>query len=175
MARHTISEDSTIYHYTLLLRFTRKHPFCWVYTSTLLLWALADAAYLGLLGLLLFLGSLTAAAAFQAGITLLLRRMSPGTVPRLWEWSVAYPFAGYLPAGYVPVGQWSRANLHRLLTGISLIALLYVWLPGSWLANVAAAHILLLLPQLVYIGACKRKLEGGLVKATPAEISLYRT
>lgn len=175
MAKHTISEQSTIYHYTLLRRFTRKHPFCFIYSACLLLWVFADAVYLGGRGLIILAVSAASVLLCHAAIALLIHYFSKGTVPRIWGWAWAYPFFGFIPSGYVPVGQWNRANRHRLLIGFSLIALLYVWLPFPWLANAAAAHYFLLLPQLVYIGSCMRKNSSGLVKATTAEVSLYKT
>lgn len=175
MAQHKLSEQSTIYHYTLLRRFTRKHPFCRVYSVGLLLWLFTDAVYLGWHGVIQLAASAVAALGAHALIVLLLLRLSKGNVPRIWGWVAAYPFFGFIPLGYVPASQWSRANRHRLLIGFSLIALLYVWLPLSWLANAAAAHYLLLLPQLVYISSFIRRYKNGLVRATSSEISLYKT
>ncbi|MNB97671.1 hypothetical protein D3C76_1002640 [compost metagenome] len=103
-----------------------------------------------------------------------LTRLARGTVPRLWKWAAAYPLFGYLPAGLVPVKQWDRANHHRLVIGFVLVALLYVWLPLSWLANAAAAHYFLLLPQLVYVGKCVRLHAGGMLKVTNRDISYYK-
>jgi hypothetical protein len=174
MSKHKLSDDSTIYHYTLLRRFTRKHPFYWMYSAFLLLWLFADTAYLGVQGIILLIGSAVTVIAAHAIIAFLLLRFSKGTVPRLWNWVAAYPFYGYLPAGFVPIGQWNRANRHRLLIGFSLLAVFYVWLPLPWLANAAAAHYFLLLPQLIYVGSCMRVNRGGLMKATPQEISFYK-
>lgn len=174
MAKHKLSGDSTIYHYTLLRRFTRKHPFFWLYSLCLLLWLFADVIYLREKGIVTMVSSIAIVLVAHAVIVLLLRRMSKGTVPRIWGWVMAFPFYGYLPAGFVPAGQWNRANRHRLWIGFALVALLYVWLPVAWLANAAAAHYFLLLPQLVYVGSCMRTYQGGLIKATPQEISLYK-
>lgn len=175
MAQHKLSEDSTIYHYTLLQRFTRKHPFYWMYTACLLLWLFADVVYLGRRGAVLLIASTASGLLAHVGIVALLRFYSRGTVPRLWSWALAYPLYGYLPTGYVPVTQWNRANRHRLLIGFALLAPLYVWLPLAWLANLAAAHYFLLLPQLIYVGSCMRKHRGGLMKVTFSDISLYKT
>lgn len=175
MAKHKLSEDSTIYHYTLLLRFTRKHPFVWAYSACLLLWLFADLAYMGLSGAVLFILASAAVSAAHGIIAFLLRRLSRGTVPRIWGWAWAYPFYGYLPIGFVPVGQWNRANRHRLWIGFVLLAPLYVWLTLPWLTNLAAAHYFLLLPQLVYVGSFMRRNRSGLVKASPQEISLYKS
>jgi hypothetical protein len=168
------SEDSTIYHYTLLYRFTRKHPFFWVYSACMLLWAFADAVYSGWEGLLQLAASVVIVTVVHAAIVLPLTRLSRGSVPRIWKWAFAYPLAGYLPAGLVPIKQWDRANHHRLLIGFVLVALLYVWLPLPWLANAAAAHYFLLLPQLVYVGKCLRLHTSGMLKVTEGDISFYK-
>lgn len=175
MAKHRISEESTVYHYTLLYRFTRKHPFYWSYLICMLLWLFVDLVYWKWDGLLLFLCTLPTGLAVHGLITVLLRRFSQGTVPRSWAWCFNFPFFGYLPAGYVPATSWNRANRHRLTIGFALVALLYVWLPVPWLVNAAAAHYFLLLPQLVYVGRCLRINRSGLIRANSKEISLYKT
>lgn len=175
MAKHTLSEDSTIYHYTLLYRFTRKHPFYWLYTACLALWVFADAVYAGTAGLIQLAASLLIVTAAHAAIVLPLRRLVKGTVPRLWSWAAAYPLFGFMPSGLVPIKQWDRANRHRLVIGFVLLALLYVWLPLPWLANGAAAHYFLLLPQLVYVGKCVRLNTGGMLKVSARDISFYKS
>lgn len=175
MAKHRISEDSTVYHYTLLYRFTRKHPFYWTYGLSLLLWLGVDLIYWRLQGLVLYGGSIATGLLLHAVITLLLLRFAESTVPRHWSWAAVFPFYGYLPSGYVPVSSWNRANRHRLTIGFALVALLYVWLPFPWFANAVAAHYFLLLPQLVYIGRCRRINRSGLVKLNAQDISFYKT
>ncbi|WP_438448922.1 hypothetical protein [Gorillibacterium sp. sgz5001074] len=174
MAKHRISEDSTVYHYTLLYRFTRKHPFYWTYAAAMLLWLAVDVIYWQAHGLVLFLGTGLAGLVLHAAITLLLLRFAQGTVPRTWGWAATFPFYGYLPSGYIPVSSWNRANRHRLTIGFALVALLYVWLPFPWFANAAAAHYFLLLPQLIYVSSCRRINRSGLVKLNPQDISLYK-
>lgn len=174
MAKHRISEDSTIYHYTLLYRFTRRYPFYTVYAASLVLWLAVDLILLRSRGPLLFAASIASVLLLHACLTVLLLRFAPGSIPRLWRWSATLPFVGYLPNGYVPVTSWNRANRHRLTIGFALIALLYVWLPLSWFANMAAAHYFLILPQLVYVGRCLRINRGALLKVNPQDISLYK-
>lgn len=174
MANHRISEDSTVYHYTLLYRFTRRHPFYGIYMLFLLLWLAVDCIYWQLQGLVLYTGSIVAGLLVHAAITVLLLRFAQGTVPRHWSWSAVFPFFGYLPAGYIPVASWSRANRHRLTIGFALVALLYVWLPMPWFANAAASHYFLLLPQLLYVSRCMRIHRSGLMKMNGTEISLYK-
>jgi hypothetical protein len=174
MAKHRISEDSTVYHYTLLFRFTRKHPFYWTYLMCLLLWLFVDLIDWQLKGLLLFGSSIAVGLVVHAVITQLLLRFAHGTVPRQWSWAATFPFFGYLPAGYIPVTAWTRANRHRLTIGFALVALSYVWLPLPWFANAVAAHYFLLLPQLIYVSRCLRTNRNGLVKINSNEISLYK-
>jgi hypothetical protein len=157
-----------------LRRFTRKHLFYWLYSACLLLWLFADLVYLGWEGAFVLVCSAAAISVVHTVIVLLLRHLSQGKVPHIWGWMFAYPFYGYLPLGYVPVSQWNRINRHRLLIGFALLALFYVWMPIAWLANSAAAHYFLLLPQLIYVGSSMRRNRSGLLKATPRDISLYK-
>lgn len=174
MASRGLSEDSTIYHYTLLYRFTKKHPFYWFYLICLVLWLFVDIVYWRLEGLMLFAGTITLVIVIHMVIVILLRRLSQGTVPRTWAWTWTFPFCGYIPSGYVSASSWGRANRHRLMLGFALVALLYVWVPLNWLANAAAAHYFLLLPQLIYIGRCIRINRYGLVKVNEHDISFYK-
>lgn len=175
MAKHHISEESTVYHYTLLYRFTRNYAFYRIYVAFLCLWLLVDLIYWRLNGAVAFAGSIAAVLVIHAVIATLLVGFTRGTVPRLWSWGYAFPFFGYMPAGFVTVGSWNRANRHRLTIGFALIALLYVWLPLPWFTNAVAAHYFLLLPQLIYISRCVRINSLGLIKVNTNDISLYKS
>ena len=174
MSKHTLSDLSTIYHYTLLYRFTKKHPFFWLYSIMLILWAGVSAVHYGLKGVQAWGGSILLVILLQACIAVLLRRFSQSIVPREWAWGFVYPFFGYMPAGHITASGWARANRHRFFIGYALILPTIIWLPMEWVANLAAAQYLLLLPQLVYIRKCVSLNRGGLVKINKNDISYYK-
>lgn len=175
MSKHTLSDHSTIYHYTLLYKFTRRHPFFWVHTGLFVCWAALDATTeKPAASLLAYGGSIIILILLQAALGKLLSRFTTSVVPRTWGWSLRLPIPGFIPTGMVVASSWQRANRHRFFIGCFFIAGMYPWLSPIWFYNLLTAHVILLLPQMMVIAKCCSILKQGLIKVSDKDISLYK-
>ncbi|WP_040953010.1 hypothetical protein [Gorillibacterium massiliense] len=174
MPERSISEQSTVYHYTLVRKINAS--------------PLSSAAML-----FIFAGYLTAAwllSGAKAGIAVVAAIVAVPLAHFLftrlyitytkqfhsapWKSRYSLPWPGHLPAGTVGHKAY-RLWLHQLsLICAAVIALLYPWLPAPWFAALLFIHLWLILPRYAVLWSFRKLGSGGLIRFGDRDVSLYR-
>ena len=174
MSERTISEESTIYHYTLVRKIGIRPVF-------LSLHLLALGLFLGIEWI--SFGALTAPAAlagFAAAwlvhiiFTRLFIAFTKHFSSAAWSNRLALPWLGYLPSGTTAFSSY-RLWLHQSTwIGAAAIVLLFQWLPGVWFSSLLFAHIWMILPRYSILWSFRKLGAGGLIRFNEKDISYYR-
>ncbi|GIP41386.1 hypothetical protein J31TS4_46660 [Paenibacillus sp. J31TS4] len=170
-----LAEHATIYNYTLLKKLTVPPLYASLSIGLLLAAALYTILRHGLAGLAAVLAGAVLVPLLQAALTKAMLRWLHGYRAVPWGWMFVYPWLGYLPAAYIRVSRLFFLQLHLLVAGAALLAVLYIWLPAYWFGMMAAIHLWLLAPRLVLLWKLHGVAEQGMVKLAGREIALYRS
>lgn len=165
-----LSKQSTIYSYTLVKRIYHS-----LYKKILYFLVLALAVFFKfdpanwhpfLLGypIILVFHTLLVRIYFQFTIGMAMRGWS-------YRWGIFW--FGSLPDGYASIKLVSRIQLHLFWIGLSMIILLYPWIPITWLISLMVFHLWILMPRLWMLFRFRPYRKNGLIKITEKETSCY--
>ncbi|NQX70576.1 hypothetical protein HQN90_30990 [Paenibacillus alba] len=165
-----LSNQSTIYSYTLVKRLYHslyKTILYFLLLALALLYKFDTSNWLPLLvsyPLLLMFHTLLVRAYFQFTIGMAMRGWS-------YRWGIFW--CGFLPDGNASIRLVSRIQLHLFWIGLSIILLLYPWIPDHWLIYLTIFHIWMVMPRLWMLFRFRPYRKAGLIKITDKDTSCY--
>lgn len=165
-----LSKHSTIYSYTLMKRLHHSLYKVVLYFTLLVLvlfYKFDTANWLPLLAsypLLLIFHTLLIRIYFQFTIGMAMRGWS-------YRWGVFW--SGFLPEGNASVRLVTKTQLHLLWIGLSMIMLLYPWIPDKWLIHFTIFHFWMLIPRFWMLLRFRPYRKAGLMKITDKDTSCY--
>ncbi|UKS26195.1 hypothetical protein LOZ80_32410 [Paenibacillus sp. HWE-109] len=165
-----LSKQSTIYSYTLVKRIYHSLYKTILYFAILaiaVLYKFDSSSWLPLLvsyPLLLMFHTLLVRTYFQFTI---------GMAMRGWSYRLGIFWSGFIPDGHASVRLVSRIQLHLFWIGLSVILLLYPWIPEKWLIYLTIFHLWMLMPRLWILFRFRPYNKTGLVKISEKETSCY--
>ncbi|KIL39428.1 hypothetical protein SD70_20480 [Gordoniibacillus kamchatkensis] len=166
----SLSGDSTIYNYKLLMKIRHSYPLVTVYWLALAMFAFVLSLHGGWLWLLV---AAPLTVALQGVITRLCLWMMRGGTASVWGWRFGALWNGVLPVGFAPLPLTRRIQSNVLLAGLAAIGALYPWLSGTALDSLLFFHLWLLAPRCLMIALFRRKTKSGWIKINPHDTGCY--
>jgi hypothetical protein len=168
-----ISENSTIYNYTLIQKIPFAPSLLAAYILLLIVWVSYDLYALRKEGLYAFVVGALVVYAMHWGLLRLSLHMTLDPSRDIWSFEWKIPCSGYMPSGYIAFRTLKRLHFQLLFVGIALIIVFYVWFSGAYLSNFIFFHLWLLLPRFIVLLKFRQLNKVGFVKFGKQEASFY--
>lgn len=165
-----LSKQSTIYSYTLVKRIYHslyKRILYFLILALALFFKFDPTNWIPMLvsyPILLVFHTLLVRAYFQFTIGMAMRGWS-------YRWGIFW--CGSLPDGHASIRLIGKVQLHLFWIGLSLIMILYPWIPIPWLVYFMIFHIWMLMPRLWMLFRFRPYRKTGLMKISEKETSCY--
>ncbi|AHD07671.1 hypothetical protein ABNB59_12710 [Paenibacillus larvae] len=169
--QHPLSQEATIYEYTLLRKFKMNPLFGSLYALTALVWCLKTVSFIDA-----GLSVLSAGVIFllHALLLMALVKIGPYRPDTGWTWQYQLLWVGYLPTKYVKYTTMMKLHLHVFAIGGLVILAFFVWLPVLVRGDLFFFHLWILLPRFFFLMRCKQLKDVSWVLITRWTLSCYR-
>ncbi|WP_409343851.1 hypothetical protein [Paenibacillus sp. MBLB4367] len=170
--RH-LSEQSTIYNYTLLKKIPYSKYYKTMYAGALLL---GTTLLFTTFGIRAVVSILIAYVIVQLLHVLLLRQLlslAHANNRNVWKIKLDFPSVGYLPDGFIAASLFKRLHLHLFVVGTAVIAMTYLWVEPVYFYSLLIMHTWVLFPRFLHLWRFRKLNKTGLIKCNPLDSSFY--
>ncbi len=172
MSRHRMSQDSTIYQYTLVGKIPFSDIFNVLYFTVLLLFPVMEILLSGWSQLISFLLGFGLVQVLHLFIIRAMLSIQPESEASSWSLQFRPPWIGVLPKQFCSVGLFQRVHVQLLWIGLAFIGCLVPWTSAAFLCTLVYIHVWILLPRLLIL--MMRKENSAIVKLGERDVSYYK-
>lgn len=166
-------QHATVYQYRLTKRLVIKRELIQSHFIIIAIFLGFQLMAYGIQGLVAWFAGFAAIQLFHIVILLITFIRVEEATDRKWIWRINPPWIGFKPANDISLTLFRRVHRHLFWVGLCAIALLYPWIPASYMISLVSWHAWLIVPRLLLAFYFRKQPKDGVLRLQSFEASYY--